>query len=447
MNTHPYLRAYMAGVMVPSIFLLVVLTAFIVTRIVLRVPVPIERVIIFPMAVVPNLFGVWNMLYVALRTHRHLPIGFHGALLPLIMAVNATGVFFGIKHAIPAMIANGGGSIVNLSSIAGIIGSEHVHVAYNASKAAVRLMTKWVAVQHGKDNIRANSVHPGIMPPMRTSGRTADPAVRAERMRFIPMRSAGEVDGPGDAVELSAGELRVQVPVTLRVPDQFSDGSQTQLGHDSRAMRLGGFNADVERRRDFLIGLPLGQQLNDFPFARGKGQAGSILRLLDPRSTTPLVQDHIGNLRSEVRLVAPQGIHRGDQVAAGVRFQHIPSGSRVQDLSSQLFGFMHRENQDFHRREFLQDLAGGLEAVQVGHGDIHDDQIRLVAPRPFHRLPSGERLAHNFPIGLSVEDRPQPLPHDFVIVGDQNAIGHLLQGSTGNTARTVVPGSAGPMSS
>jgi NAD(P)-dependent dehydrogenase (short-subunit alcohol dehydrogenase family) len=47
------------------------------------------------------------------------------------MAVNATGVFFGIKYAIPAMVANGGGSIVNLSSIAGIIGSEHVHMAYN----------------------------------------------------------------------------------------------------------------------------------------------------------------------------------------------------------------------------------------------------------------------------------------------------------------------------
>jgi 3(or 17)beta-hydroxysteroid dehydrogenase len=58
-----------------------------------------------------------------------------------IMAVNATGAFFGIKYAIPAMVANSGGSIVNLSSIAGIIGSEHVHMAYNASKAAVRLMT------------------------------------------------------------------------------------------------------------------------------------------------------------------------------------------------------------------------------------------------------------------------------------------------------------------
>src|SRR5207302_9112625 len=111
-----------------------------------------------------------------------------------IMAVNATGVFFGIKYAIPAMVTNGGGSIVSLSSIAGIIGSEHVHMAYNASKAAVRLMTKSVAVQHAKDKIRANSVHPGVMPPMRTSGRTADPAVRAERMRFIPMRRPGEVD-------------------------------------------------------------------------------------------------------------------------------------------------------------------------------------------------------------------------------------------------------------
>src|ERR1700747_3708855 len=100
-----------------------------------------------------------------------------------IMAVNATGVFFGIKYAIPAMVTNGGGGISNLSSIAGIIGSEHVHMAYNASKAAVRLMTKSVAVQHAKDKIPANSVDPGIMSPLRTSGRTADPDVRAERMR------------------------------------------------------------------------------------------------------------------------------------------------------------------------------------------------------------------------------------------------------------------------
>jgi len=123
-----------------------------------------------------------------------------------IMGVNATGVFLGIKHAIPAMVAAGGGSIVNLSSIAGIIGSENVHMAYNASKAAVRLMTKSVAVQHAKDGIRANSVHPGIMPPMRTSGRTADPSVRAERMRVIPMRRPGEVDEVAYAILFLASD-------------------------------------------------------------------------------------------------------------------------------------------------------------------------------------------------------------------------------------------------
>jgi hypothetical protein len=85
MNTHPYLRAYMAGIVAPSLGLLVALTVFILTRVVLHVPIPIERVIIFPMALVPNAFGVWNMLYLWLRPRHHLPIGFHGALLPLIL--------------------------------------------------------------------------------------------------------------------------------------------------------------------------------------------------------------------------------------------------------------------------------------------------------------------------------------------------------------------------
>jgi NAD(P)-dependent dehydrogenase (short-subunit alcohol dehydrogenase family) len=67
-------------------------------------------------------------------------------------------------------------------------------------------MTKSVAVQHAKDKIRANSVHPGVMPPMRTSGRTADPAVRAERMRVIPMRRPGEVDEVAYAILFLASD-------------------------------------------------------------------------------------------------------------------------------------------------------------------------------------------------------------------------------------------------
>src|SRR5436305_5703412 len=111
-----------------------------------------------------------------------------------IMGINSTGTFLGMKHAIPAMRAAGGGAIVNISSISGITGQRGIHVAYNASKGAVRTLTKAAAVQHGRHNIRVNSVHPGLMPPMRTSGRTADPAVRAKMLEGVPLGRAGRVE-------------------------------------------------------------------------------------------------------------------------------------------------------------------------------------------------------------------------------------------------------------
>src|SRR5438094_2854871 len=121
-----------------------------------------------------------------------------------LMAINARGVFLGMKFAIPVMKAAGGGSIVNISSISGITGQHGIHVAYNASKGAVRTLTKAAAVQHGADNIRVNSVHPGLMPPMRTSGRTAEPEVRARMLRQVPMGRAGRVEEVANAVLLLA---------------------------------------------------------------------------------------------------------------------------------------------------------------------------------------------------------------------------------------------------
>src|SRR6185503_5244586 len=91
-----------------------------------------------------------------------------------LMNINATGVFLGMKHGIGLMKKRGaqgkksGGSVINLSSVSGIVGQGFIHVGYNASKGAVRLITKSGAAQHGRDNIRVNSVHPGLMPPMRT---------------------------------------------------------------------------------------------------------------------------------------------------------------------------------------------------------------------------------------------------------------------------------------
>ncbi|MBO0736581.1 MAG: glucose 1-dehydrogenase [Alphaproteobacteria bacterium] len=123
-----------------------------------------------------------------------------------LMSVNARGVFLGMKFAIPIMKAAGGGSIINISSISGIAGQHGIHVAYNASKGAIRTLTKAAAVQHGADNIRVNSIHPGLMPPMRSSKRTADPEVRAKMLQQVPMGRAGRPEEVANAALFLASD-------------------------------------------------------------------------------------------------------------------------------------------------------------------------------------------------------------------------------------------------
>ncbi|HKW55802.1 MAG TPA: hypothetical protein VJN42_00465 [Candidatus Acidoferrum sp.] len=86
MNQHTYLRAYLAGIALPNIILVLGVTAFAIARYAYNWPVPLERVMIFPMAVVPNLWGLWNMLFVASHARIHLSIGLHGAILPFLLA-------------------------------------------------------------------------------------------------------------------------------------------------------------------------------------------------------------------------------------------------------------------------------------------------------------------------------------------------------------------------
>ena len=110
------------------------------------------------------------------------------------MNVNARGVFLGMRAVISKMKEAGGGSIVNISSISGLTGQRFVHMGYNAAKGAVRLATKAAAVQFARDGIRVNSVHPGLMPAMRTSMMSADPEVRAKMISAIPMGREGQIE-------------------------------------------------------------------------------------------------------------------------------------------------------------------------------------------------------------------------------------------------------------
>ena len=111
-----------------------------------------------------------------------------------VMSINATGCFLGLRTVIPEMQKAKRGAIVNISSISGLSAQTMVHMAYNASKAAVWMMTKSAAVQFAKDGIRVNSVHPGLMPPMLTSKLTADPTIRAKMLQAVPMGRNGRIE-------------------------------------------------------------------------------------------------------------------------------------------------------------------------------------------------------------------------------------------------------------
>ena len=106
-----------------------------------------------------------------------------------VMDVNAKGVFLGMKHTIPVMRRSGGGSIINISSVAGLIGAWQRSSVYGASKAAVRILTKNVALSYAKEGIRVNTIHPGPI-----LSRMTDPQDEESVFKEIPLGRLGVSD-------------------------------------------------------------------------------------------------------------------------------------------------------------------------------------------------------------------------------------------------------------
>ena len=141
-----------------------------------------------------------------------------------IVGVNARGTFLGCREAIPRMVENGGGAIVNISSTSGLVGSgeSRGHPAYNASKGGVRLLTKAIAARYATQGIRCNSIHPGTMPPMTTAqDQSRDPS--SSSLQGIPMARMGRVEevayavlfmGSDEASYVTGAELAVDGGMT-----------------------------------------------------------------------------------------------------------------------------------------------------------------------------------------------------------------------------------------
>ncbi len=138
--------------------------------------------------------------------------------LDAMLAVNVKGPFLGIKHAIPLLRAAGGGSIVNMSSICGLVGHRYTTEAYTVTKGALTLMTKTVAVRYAKDNIRCNSIHPSTVDTPLTQILFKDPEKKKERLGEVPLgRLATDLDVANSVLYLASDEAAFLNGVALPV--------------------------------------------------------------------------------------------------------------------------------------------------------------------------------------------------------------------------------------
>ena len=122
-----------------------------------------------------------------------------------IMDINAKGVFLGTRAAIPAMRDAGGGSIINISSVAGLQGSPQ-SAAYSSTKGAVRILTKSTAIQYAKENIRCNSVHPGIIYTDMTSDSLDTEEGQRNWMNRVPLGRLGHSEDVANGVMFLASD-------------------------------------------------------------------------------------------------------------------------------------------------------------------------------------------------------------------------------------------------
>ncbi|HXA15740.1 MAG TPA: glucose 1-dehydrogenase [Thermoanaerobaculia bacterium] len=128
------------------------------------------------------------------------------AIWDMVIDVNLKGVFFGCQYAIPALLRAGGGSIINTASFVAIMGAAVPQIAYTASKGGVLAMTREIAVEFARKNIRANSLCPGPVETPLLAELLADPARRNRRLVHIPMGRFGRPEEMANAALFLASD-------------------------------------------------------------------------------------------------------------------------------------------------------------------------------------------------------------------------------------------------
>lgn len=208
---------------------------------------------------------------------------------------------------------------------------------------------------------------------------------------------------------------------------ELADGVQIELLHDAPAMRLHGVNTQAQRVGDFLVGLALGDHLQHFALAWREevDGVGDVLAVVIEHGVT-----HLG---AEVAFAVGHGAHGGEELGLVAVFEQVAVGPGTQHFAHIDGVLLHGECEDARLRHGLGNLPRGLDAVELRHGHVHDDDIGLEIDGFVHCLTAIGGFAHDFHIPLRGEDHAEAVAHHSVIVGEENAglfgghAGHINQ--------------------
>jgi hypothetical protein len=192
---------------------------------------------------------------------------------------------------------------------------------------------------------------------------------------------------------------------------------ESEFEHDVGAMSFGGVDADAEEGGDFFVALALGEELQDFAFARsevgvrGFGRLGRVSGIGGGRDAC-----------REVRLVTAKGIDGRDEDAVGAVFEDVAAGAGFDHLLNEIFGLVHGEDEDFGVGRRFANAASGVDTVEERHTNVEDRDVRFVLGSfvsSFAAVSGG--FGANFPTGMRFNERAQPGANRRVVIRDEDA--------------------------
>jgi len=204
------------------------------------------------------------------------------------------------------------------------------------------------------------------------------------------------------------------------VKRKVCDRMQVQFAHQVGSVSFRGLDAETKGNSDFLRGLAFGNELNHFPFTRRQNRLMIGVLAFAVGAQVP-VEHHLRDFRCEEGPAILQSFHSGDKISSGVGFQQEAACSHGQHFTHDLLGIVDGQNQDASIGHSGEHLTRGIKAVEVGHADIQQEDVRLQSGRTGDSLATVTGLTTNFPSGMAFEYGANALPGYFVIISDKDS--------------------------